>query len=210
MRPSLFLTILLLAISIDAMASLEVNTDPTTQDDVFLWKAPFANPDLAPFVDVGGYRFELKEADAKTTERIRKAIKKDFGGKCSEEQVEHWPIYQYELGKDGRLFLVTCISTSYDSWTVYYQLTPQNQLKLLRFQSPLFNEYSQQSNETPPRIIGYEDLKMLKNSDILQRRLITRSSYLGSEVQQFSAEWIWKEGHGFILISYAFVVYDKE
>jgi hypothetical protein len=210
MRPSVFLVTLLLAISSYALADQQVNTDPQTQDDVYLWKAPFSKPDLKPFVDVDGYRFRTKEADEKTTQRIRAAIKKDFMGKCDEELVDNWPIYQYALGKDGRLLMVTCISTSYESSSVYYQLTIQNELKLLRFRSPELNNYSKQSNKVPPKITGYKELKMLPNSEILQRRLISRNNWLSGEMRKFQAEWSWKEGHGFTLISYASSVYEKK
>jgi len=177
--------------------------------DVYLWKAPFEKPTIAPYVEVRAYRFVLKKADGKTVQRVKAAIKKDFGAKCGYNVAPTWPIYQYDLGKDGKLLVSSCKITSFDSWSVYYQLTPKNSLRLLRFQFPVLNKYSKDSNKIPPKIVGYEERTMLKNSDILQQRLLTKSSLRDKEFRNFRTEWIWKEKHGFTLMKHAFVVFDR-
>jgi hypothetical protein len=201
--------ILLFALSVCVTANAKDNPDPKTQADVYLWKAPFTKPTIAPYVDVGGYRFVLTEAGEEISKRIKADVKKDLPGRCGYNVPENWPIYQYDLGKDGHLFMVSCTAASFDSSSVYVQRTPQNKLKLLRFQTPVLNGYSKNSHKIPPKIIGYRALKVLKNSQIVQRRVVSDSSSADSQLRHFWGEWIWKEGHGFTLMKYAFMVYDK-
>ncbi len=212
------LIFLVLALYGCSLAYSQSSTDPKAQTDVYLWKAPFETPDIAPFVDVPGYRFTLTPADKETSTRIKTAMKAEFPKKCGEASSTNWPIYQYDVGRDGRVFHASCIATSFDSWSVYYQITPQNKLKLLRFRSPVLSRHSKGSRTTSPTIIDYKELKVLRNSQIVQRRVVSGASLADTVPRyhdtdgkpHFWAEWVWKEGQGFALLKYSFMVYDKE
>ncbi|MBR58007.1 MAG: hypothetical protein CMH54_08285 [Myxococcales bacterium] len=191
--------------------------DPRKQVDLYQWKAPYDTPDIAAFVDVPSYQFTLLRADNAIATRIKAAMKTDFPEQC-DQAATNWPIYQYDVGKDGRVFLASCLATSTASWSVYYQLTPQNKLKSLRFRTPVLARYDNNSNGKAPGIVGYQDLQVLRDSQIVQRRVIsdgplsdaTPPYHDAQGDPRFTAEWIWKQGHGFALLRYTFHVYDKE
>ena len=176
--------------------------DPRNQDDIYIWKAPYLKPSIAPFARVNGYRFRMQETDKKTFKRVTAAIKKDLPGKCDYNGISWWPIYQYNMGKDGKLLVVSCKSTSYDSWTVFYRLTPQNKVSIVRFHFPVLNNPRKEPNKKL-KIIGYKPESMILNANILQRRIITGSSILDRKKYTFSGEWIWKEKFGFVLLKYS-------
>ena len=132
------------------------------------------------------------------------------GEQCGAHVPRDWPIYQYDLGVDGHLLLVSCISRSMESWSVYYQLTPENTLKPLLFRFPVLNIAASDSAIEETKIIGFGKQSLLQSSEVLQRRIVSRHAQTEGEYRQYRAEWIWKEGHGITLIAYSFVAYDQD
>ena len=195
-------------VSIESNAS--ENPDPQTQANIYIWKPPFQQLELKPFQNVSGYRFTMEMAEKELSIRVQNAVQKDFLEQCDQELVDSWPIYQYELGTDGHLLIVSCIATSFYSLDVYYQLTPEKELKNVHFPFPILNIDSKHLENEKPKIIGYKNVKMLESSMIVQRRLISTRNYVTFVDPSCMGEWVWKEGFGFMLIRYVIQQYDSE
>ena len=183
------------------------NKEPHTQDDLYIWKAPYLPRTLTPFQNVERYHFTLRAVSKKLHERVQKAKENDFGDQCGDNAPRDWPIYQYDLGRDGQLLIVSCISRSMDSWSVYYHHTIDDELKAISVQFPVLNTEKTDRILSPPKIVGFENRRLLKNSEILQRRVVSRHQ---EPLGTYRAEWIWKEGYGLALIKYSFFSYDQD
>ena len=186
-----------------ALASKE----PQAQDDLYIWKAPYLPHTLERFQYVKRYRFTHQTASQQLHERVQKAKEKDFGTECGNNAPRDWPISRYDLGHDGQLLVVSCISQSLDSWSVYYHLTRDDQLKPISVQFPILSVEGSDPKSSHPKIISFQKQYLLKNSEILQRRVV---SQYREESRHYRAEWVWKEGHGLTLIEYMFISYDEE
>lgn len=178
--------------------------EPNAQDDLYIWKSPYLPRTLARFQHTGGYSFALREVPKELHERVQIAKEKDFGDQCGDSAPRNWPIYQYDLGPDGKLLMVSCISRSMDSWSVYYHHTQHDQLKPITVQFPILS-----TKGTHTKITGFQEQSILKNSEILQRRVVSRHRESQGDIRQYRAEWVWKEGYGLELIEYSVVSYDK-
>lgn len=181
--------------------------EPQTQDDLYIWKAPYLPHTLEPFQYVKRYRFTHHKASQQLHERVQKAKEKDFGNECGNNAPRDWPISRYDLGDDGQLLVVACISQSMDSWSVYYHRTRDDQLKPVSVQFPIIHVEESAPKSSRPKIIAFQEKYLLKNSEILQRRVV---SQYREKSRHYRAEWVWKEGHGLALIEYMFISYDED
>ena len=169
---------------------------PAAQADIYLVESAEASPTLRPFEDIVNYTFEYRRVEQDLLQKVRSAAARHFQGLCSNVVEETFSVYQFDLGSDGQLLMLSCNLTSSGSSTVYYQLDSKGRLKVIEFQFPVFNNYSPRTLESPPKIVGYESRRILPNSEVLQGRIVSRSTPRAGELWGFRAEWVWKIGAG--------------
>lgn len=170
--------------------------DPSKQSDLFILGPATPATMIRDFVEVGKYDFSLTVADPTLVEWVRVQIQQDFPEQCLDVLLEDSSVHSYELGSDGKLIAASCTTTSTQSTSVYYHFRSDGSLRLVTFEFPRFNDFSPTSLEVAPAIIGYEPRTILPNSEILQRRLLSRSTLRAGELWSFRAEWVWKVGVG--------------
>ena len=93
---------------------------------------------------------------------------------------------------------------------MYYHHTPEDELKPITMPFPILNIEESGSRWSPPKMVGFRQQRLLENSEVLQRRVVSRHRERTGDHRYYQAEWIWKEGHGLTLMEYRFVSYDKE
>ena len=197
---SALLAFLALALTTSAQAN------PRTQSDLYIWAEGDSTPQLDPFVeDAGAYHLEQRIADKATTTTLYAALDRDLPGSCRNSKTHPWPIYSYDLGSDGRLYLLSCRADSVDMWTVYYRIPPKQAPELLRFPVPVLDQ-----STNPPRVLRVEAQALLLNSEILQRRILSTSSRRDLASTSPRMEWIWKQGQGLVLHRYTLNTYGEK
>ena len=169
------------------------------QTDLYLWPPTLESPDITEWQEVERYRFRRLQASDTLSQRVYKALQTKFPNACY-YQVPYWPIDQFDLGADGTLLRVSCRTDSYDSWTVYFQLTPQGTLNLLTFDLPKFKFTATGESAVSPEQVGTEPSPFILNGDILQRRLVLSSSMRSPQKWLTRQEWVWRQGEGFKLV----------
>ncbi len=171
-----------------------------------VWKASTAKPTLAPFADVGGYRVVHRPAPNALAQRVRQTIASRFKEQCPDR---NGPVYRYDVGKDGEVLMTSCKVTSFDSWMLYFQHTRAKALKLLHFNVPILKMGQDGAPVTSFTIVGFESRARLKESDILQGRVVSQGAFKRRAKHGFRAEWIWQEGHGMVLHHYSVATYKN-
>lgn len=170
---------------------------PTAQSDLYMWKWPYKTPTITPYDAIHPLAQKPTFADEHTAQQMIERTKKDLSDQCPNLESHHQYVEQYSLGKDGVLLVVLCRSDIQTTESVYYRKTLKNRIKRLTFRVPQLDNTRFASKA--PKIVGYEETDILKNSYIDQKRLISKDMFLSDTLDHTRKEWIWKKGHGFVL-----------